>query len=149
MICAPLHLAGERLMLCPSGTLHWPAERSLIVSDLHLEKGSAQAARGYLLPPYDTRETLGRLAQAIRRHAPSRLILLGDALHDDAALDRMATSDLVALRRLLSGLDVIWIAGNHDPSPKALPAWPWRNGGNAASSSGTSAAGRLPATRRR
>ena len=121
MICAPLHLAGERLMLCPSGTLHWPAERTLVVSDLHLEKGSAQAARGFFVPPYDTRETLAKLAHAIRRHAPTRLVLLGDALHDDAALDRMATSDLVALRRMLSALEVIWISGNHDPSPKALP----------------------------
>jgi metallophosphoesterase superfamily enzyme len=46
MIAAPLHIAGERLMLCPSGVLLWPAQRLLAVADLHFEKGSHHAARG-------------------------------------------------------------------------------------------------------
>ena len=33
-------------------------QRLLVVSDLHLEKGSSFAARGVLLPPYDTVATL-------------------------------------------------------------------------------------------
>ena len=129
MIAAPLHLAGERFMLCPSGVAIWPATRTLIVADLHFEKGSAQAARGLPVPPYDTRETLTRLAFALRRHAPRRVIVLGDALHDDRALARMAPADLAALKRLLSPLEVLWIAGNHDPSPqpelpgRCLPEW--------------------------
>ncbi|WP_424812058.1 ligase-associated DNA damage response endonuclease PdeM [Roseococcus sp. YIM B11640] len=118
MIAAPLHLGGERLMLCPSGVALWPARRTLIVADLHFEKGSAFAARGAHLPPYDTRETLLRLAFAIRRHAPRRLIALGDAWHDDHALARMAPADLAAMRRLLAPLEVIWVAGNHDPRPQ-------------------------------
>lgn len=116
---APLHLAGERLMLCPSGVLALPASRTLVVADLHLEKGSHFAARGRMLPPYDTRETLSRLQSALRRHSAARLVVLGDALHDDAALARIAPDDLAQLRRMLSGLEVVWIAGNHDPSPKA------------------------------
>ena len=51
MTPAPIHFAGERLMLDPAGALFWPAQRTLIVSDLHLEKGSAAATRGSLLPP--------------------------------------------------------------------------------------------------
>lgn len=129
MIAAPLHLAGQRFMLCPSGVAIWPATRTLIVADLHFEKGSAQAMRGMPVPPYDTRETLLRLATAIRRHGPRRIIVLGDALHDDAALARMAPADLDALQRLLAPLEVLWIAGNHDPSPQpglpgtCLPEW--------------------------
>lgn len=129
MIAAPLHLAGERLMLCPSGVALWPATRTLIVADLHFEKGSAQAMRGHPVPPYDTRETLTRLAFSLRRHAPRRIIVLGDALHDDGALARMAPADLAALKRLLSALDVLWIAGNHDRAPQPelpgafVPEW--------------------------
>jgi len=129
MIAAPLHLAGERIMLCPSGVALWPATHTLIVADLHFEKGSALAARGHLLPPYDTRETLMRLALAIRRHAPRRVIVLGDALHDDRALGRMCLADMNALKRLLAPLQVLWIAGNHDPTPQSelpgecLPEW--------------------------
>ncbi|MBS7811426.1 ligase-associated DNA damage response endonuclease PdeM [Roseococcus pinisoli] len=129
MMAAPLHLAGERLMLCPTGVAFWSETRTLIVSDLHFEKGSAMAVRGAHVPPYDTRETMTRLAFAVRRHAPKRLLVLGDALHDDRALARMAPSDLSALRRLLAPLEVIWVAGNHDPSPQpelpgiSVPEW--------------------------
>tara|TARA_R110000822_G_scaffold1751_1_gene8084 strand:- start:1417 stop:1986 length:570 start_codon:yes stop_codon:yes gene_type:complete len=40
-----LHLGGEMLRPLPEGALWWAAERVLVVSDLHLEKGSAYAAR--------------------------------------------------------------------------------------------------------
>jgi len=122
MIAAPLHIAGERLMLCPSGVLLWPAQRLLAVADLHFEKGSHHAARGRMLPPYDTRETLSRLAQSLRRHAPSRVVLLGDSFHDAGAEQRMAAEDSAMLFRLLGALDVTWVLGNHDPVlPAGLP----------------------------
>lgn len=132
MIAAPIHLGGERLMLCPTGVAVWPTTRTLIVSDLHFEKGSAMAVRGAHVPPYDTRETMIRLAFSIRRHAPRRLLVLGDALHDDRALARMAPADLAALRRLLEPLEVIWVAGNHDPAPQpelpGIPVPEWSEG---------------------
>ncbi|MFC0384023.1 ligase-associated DNA damage response endonuclease PdeM [Muricoccus vinaceus] len=123
MTPAPLHLAGERLMLDPSGVVSWPARRSLIVSDLHLEKGSHFAARGFFVPPYDTRETLAKLALAVRRHGPSRLILLGDSFHDALGCQRMAPSDCAALTRILAAAsEVVWVLGNHDPiAPVGLP----------------------------
>ena len=119
-------------MLCPSGVAIWPTKQTLIVADLHFEKGSASAVRGNLLPPYDTRETLSRLASAIRRHAPQRIIVLGDTLHDDRAMARMASADLIMLKRLFAPLRILWIAGNHDPSPQPeLPGecvTEWREG---------------------
>ena len=58
---AEIRLNGAALTADPSGALLWPTRRTLVVADLHLEKGSAFAARGQLLPPYDTRATLERL----------------------------------------------------------------------------------------
>jgi DNA ligase-associated metallophosphoesterase len=119
---APLHLAGERLGLCPSGVAVWPARRTLIVADLHLEKGSSFAARGAPIPPYDTRETIRRLALALRRHDPARVILLGDSFHDRAGASRLPPEDRAALARLLAPRETIWILGNHDPAPpEGLP----------------------------
>ena len=118
MIAAPLHIAGERLMLCPSGVLLWPAQGLLAVADMHLEKGSHHAARGRMLPPYDTRETLARLAMALRRHAPRRIVFLGDSFHDADGAHRMVAEDRALLTRLLAPLSVNWVLGNHDP---ALP----------------------------
>src|SRR5690606_39322509 len=65
--CGGLHVevAGVRTMLRPCGGLWLERERALIVSDLHLEKGSSYARRGQLLPPYDTAETLARLEREL------------------------------------------------------------------------------------
>ena len=60
-------LNGVALTADLSGALVWPAAETLIVADLHLEKGSGLARRGSLLPPYDSRATLCRLAEAIAR----------------------------------------------------------------------------------
>ena len=57
-----LALAGVTLVADCAGALYWPDEAVLVVADLHLEKGSSYAARGVLLPPYDTAATLARLA---------------------------------------------------------------------------------------
>jgi DNA ligase-associated metallophosphoesterase len=122
MTAAPIHLAGERLMLDPCGCAAWPAQKLLAFADLHLEKGSAFAARGQMVPPYDTRETLERLALALRRWKPARLVLLGDSFHDAKGCGRLAPSDCAVLTRLLAGIEVVWVLGNHDPvAPEGLP----------------------------
>ena len=110
-----LSICGKQFLADMSGALYWPGERALIVADLHLEKASAHAARGALLPPYDTRETLERLAIAIERYDPEVVIALGDSLHDGGASDRIAPGDLAALRILQEDRRWIWVTGNHDP----------------------------------
>lgn len=124
MTPAPIHLGGERFMLDPAGVLAWPARRMLVVADLHLEKGSAFAARpgARFVPPYDTRETLQRLALALRRWRPARLVALGDSFHDRGGSARLDREDAALLRRMLEGIETIWVLGNHDPvPPEGLP----------------------------
>jgi uncharacterized protein len=99
-----------------SGALFWQAQRLLVVSDLHLEKGSSFAARGVLLPPYDTVATLSRLAAVIARHDPRMVIALGDSFHDRSAHERLSGTDRDAITALQARRDWIWISGNHDPS---------------------------------
>lgn len=109
-------------VLLPSGALWLMAERALICADLHLEKGSAYAARGQLLPPYDTRETLRRLAADAEALDPACIVLLGDTLHDGDAHGRIGDSDAEGLRQLARGRTLIWVVGNHDPEgPGGLP----------------------------
>lgn len=119
MSLAPLHMAGERIMLCPFGVALWPARATLIAADLHMEKGSHFAKRGRLLPPYDTRATLEVLQRALRRHAPRRVILLGDSFHDANGAARLCAEDAELLARLMVGRELIWVLGNHDPAPPA------------------------------
>jgi uncharacterized protein len=126
-------LAGAETLLRPSGALWLHAERLLVVADLHLEKGSAYAARGQLLPPYDTRETLARLAAEAAQLRPRAIVLLGDTFHDRSAEDRLAEEDARALRAVAAVTELIWIVGNHDADgPRALPgqvAAEWRAAG--------------------
>lgn len=112
-----LSLNGAELLADLSGALFWPARGWLIAADLHLEKGSAFAARGTHLPPYDTAVTLGALEELCRRLRPDRVVCLGDSFHDGGAADRMDARDARRLSDLASGHDWIWIAGNHDPVP--------------------------------
>src|SRR5918912_3174248 len=89
----PISLCGKALIADMSGALYWPGERTLIVADLHLERGSACAQRGELLPPYDTRETLVRLAEAMDRYEPQQVVALGDSFHDGAGPGRISPRD--------------------------------------------------------
>ena len=114
-----IDVAGVGFVADLSGALYWEERRLLVVSDLHLEKGSSFAARGVLLPPYDTAATLGRLAAVIARHDPRTVIALGDSFHDREAHHRLSEPDRGAIAAMQTGRDWIWIAGNHDP---ALPS---------------------------
>ena len=109
-----LDVAGASFVVDLSGALFWSDERLLVVSDLHLEKGSSFAMRGVLLPPFDTVATLSRLASAIARHDPRTVIALGDSFHDRSAHERLSPQDRDAVSALQSGRDWIWISGNHD-----------------------------------
>jgi len=114
---APIHLAGERLMLDPAGALVWPAAGLLAVSDLHLEKGTSYAPRGMLLPPWDTRVTLDRLALLLRRYRPRTVVALGDSFHDRDAAARLPAAERQRLQAMTSATRFIWVQGNHDPAP--------------------------------
>jgi DNA ligase-associated metallophosphoesterase len=108
---------GTSVHFDPLGALFWPDESLLAVADLHLEKGSSFAARGMLIPPYDTAATLARLAALIARYAPRLVIALGDSFHDGGGPARVAAPDRTTLAALQRGRDWLWIAGNHDPDP--------------------------------
>ena len=97
------------------GALYWPRERALLVADLHLEKASFYARTGQMLPPYDSRETLERLAEAVRQTGARRVFALGDNFHDSAGPARLEPHAAGMLDALTRSLDWVWITGNHDP----------------------------------
>lgn len=117
-----LDVAGVGAALRPSGALWIEDRRTLVVADLHFEKGSAFAARGQMLPPFDTAETLRRLSREIDATDAQVVVFLGDTLHDGKAESRMSLDDQATLRALAKGRTLIWIVGNHDvDGPVHLP----------------------------
>jgi uncharacterized protein len=104
----------------PAGALFEKTEKLLVVSDLHLEKGSAFAKRGSLLPPYDTHDTLLRLEALLEKTQAATVISLGDTWHDGLGERRMNPSDRAIFESLRKRAKWIWITGNHDPDPHSL-----------------------------
>ena len=117
-----LRVRNAAVVFRPSGAMWLPASRTLVVADLHLEKGSAYAARGQLLPPYDTADTLRRLGAEVAATDPAAVVLLGDTFHDRYAEDRLAPAHGETLIALADGRRLVWVIGNHDADgPRRLP----------------------------
>ncbi|WP_413697793.1 ligase-associated DNA damage response endonuclease PdeM [Pseudovibrio sp. SPO723] len=114
-VCHDLAIGNEIVGMHDSGALWWPDQSALIISDLHMEKGSSFARRGVMLPPYDTGETLERLAALVEVFRPRRIIALGDSFHDADGADRLPRSYRAMLSMIQLGREWVWISGNHDP----------------------------------
>jgi DNA ligase-associated metallophosphoesterase len=112
---AHISISGHKMRPLAAGALYWEEEDTLLVADLHLEKGAAFAALGMLLPPYDTRTTLERLAKVIGAVEPARVVALGDSFHRSHSAERLAPEDFSILLKLQQGREWYWICGNHDP----------------------------------
>ena len=105
---------GEEFAIVQDRALYWPRERALLVADLHLEKASFYARHGQMLPPYDSRETLERVALAIRETGARRVYTLGDNFHDSAGPSRLEPHAAGMLAALVKATDWVWVTGNHD-----------------------------------
>lgn len=105
---------GHSLELAGDAALYWPAQRTLLVSDLHLEKASAFASSGQMLPPYDSLSTLHEVGALVTLYRPERIVSLGDNFHDDEGEMRLAADAASLLTQLIAQTDWIWITGNHD-----------------------------------
>ena len=111
----PFSFAGHDFLASPDGALHWPAERALLVADLHLEKASWFARLGQMLPPYDSIATLADLTALAASTRAQEIWCLGDSFHDRHGCDRLPERAREMLTALTSTLRWTWITGNHDP----------------------------------
>lgn len=113
----PFDKGSSRVLLCgksfvadATGALYWPAEKTLIVSDLHLEKGSYLTDEGVVLPPYDTASAFEKLEEALDRYDPLRVIALGDSFCTDREA-RLSAHDADWLYDLIEDRDWYWVCG--------------------------------------
>ena len=114
-------LAGVPLVALGTGALWWPEQGLICVSDLHLGKSERIARRGGgALPPYDTRDTLTRLAADLARCQARTVVCLGDSFDDLDAARALPEAERLWIARLQAGRRWVWIEGNHDPGPVDL-----------------------------
>jgi DNA ligase-associated metallophosphoesterase len=112
-------LGGATLQPLHCGALWWETEKTLIVADLHFEKGTSRRVSANGLPPYDTVETLSRLKHAIEETRARRIVSLGDAFHDEEGPARLDSHLREAFTHLMRAHEWVWIAGNHDGAAAA------------------------------
>ena len=110
----PFAFAGQSFQMLADRALFWPRHGALIVADLHLEKASWFAALGQPLPPYDSHDTLDRLAQLATETGARAIWCLGDSFHDRHAASRIVPAIAERLRGQAAATQLLWIAGNHD-----------------------------------
>jgi len=110
----PLSFASHDFYAVDQNALFWPAQKALLVADLHLEKASWFAKFGQHLPPYDSLATLTRLERAISISGAHSVYCLGDNFHDDGGEMRIGGAAGQLLADLIARFGWVWITGNHD-----------------------------------
>lgn len=106
---------GHIFEVAGDAALFWPEQKMLVVSDLHLEKASAFAVGGQMLPPYDSLATLEQVAALVDECRPEIVVSLGDNFHDRDGEQRLQGGASALLKQLVTTVRWIWVTGNHDP----------------------------------
>jgi DNA ligase-associated metallophosphoesterase len=103
-------LVADEILLDGRLALFHQSERWLAVADLHFGYELSQRAAGRLVPMWGMASITERLRQLVDEYRPSRLIILGDLVHDrTAAMEARALLD-----QLQDFCEPIVVAGNHD-----------------------------------
>ena len=106
--------ADKKFSIFSNGELYWQNKKTLIISDLHFEKGSFFSESNQFIPPFDTIETLRQLTNFINVHSVEKIIFLGDLIHDKLAFQRMAIKTKEIFFEILENINCILTVGNHD-----------------------------------
>ncbi|MES2911003.1 MAG: ligase-associated DNA damage response endonuclease PdeM [Pseudomonadota bacterium] len=105
---------GEELLLLPERALWWPAQRVLMIADLHIGKAATYRNLGQPVPSGTTRENLRRISRLLLQYRPALLLFLGDFLHAAQARTPSVLHALDEWRQEFSDIDVLLVRGNHD-----------------------------------
>jgi DNA ligase-associated metallophosphoesterase len=111
---AAVRVAGETMLLLPEKALYWPAEKMLVVADIHFGKAAAFRALGVPVPRGTTSENLAGLDTLVDAHGAGHIVFLGDFLHARAAHASATQQAMLAWRERRSNLRLTLVRGNHD-----------------------------------
>ncbi len=107
----PIHFQEEELLLSAQRVLYYPAEKILVISDVHLGKAGHFRRYGIPIPTEVNQDNLSRLSQVILQFDPERVLFLGDLFHSETNSE---WDDFKRWRRQYSTLRMTLIFGNHE-----------------------------------
>ena len=73
----PIHFQEEELLLSAQRVLYYPAEKILVISDVHLGKAGHFRRYGIPIPTEVNQDNLSRLSQVILQFDPERVLFSG------------------------------------------------------------------------
>jgi uncharacterized protein len=109
-----IEIAGETLELHAEKALFWPRTSTLFIADIHFGKVAAFRAQGLALPPGSTSKALARLDRVIADTHATKIIFLGDFLHNQDARADATFARIADWRARNASLDITLVRGNHD-----------------------------------
>ncbi|MGE8359553.1 ligase-associated DNA damage response endonuclease PdeM [Pseudomonas sp.] len=109
-----VQLAGAELWLLADKAIWWPAQRALLIADIHIGKAAAYRALGQPVPHGTTAANLQRLDALLQRFACRQLIFLGDFLHAPGSRTPGTLAALADWRERHAELAITLVRGNHD-----------------------------------
>jgi metallophosphoesterase superfamily enzyme len=105
---------AENVLLDSRLALFHQEQKWLALADLHFGFELSQRMAGNLFPLWGMQSIETRLRELLRDYQPSKLILVGDLVHDKSGAHEFFS----LITRLREQWDLILIAGNHDAEIK-------------------------------
>lgn len=102
---------GEHFILSKERAIFWIAQKTLIISDLHIGKSAHFRKSGIQVPDTVGLTDLQRLTALMKEFNPTTLLVTGDMFHHNINSDANAFGEW---RKHYTGLKVVLIKGNHD-----------------------------------
>ncbi len=117
-----IRVAGEDMVLHPSGAALLSAQQTLLVADVHFGKAVSFRRLGVPVPSGTTTENLDQLSAVLADTGASRIVFLGDFLHSRRSHAAGTMAALAAWRAQHAALDITLVRGNHDDRAGDPPA---------------------------
>ena len=106
----PHRIFDDNFLLSANRTVFWEAEKTLILSDLHLGKSGHFRKSGIAIPQTVFKEDMQRLMSELSFFNPQKVIIVGDLFHSSVNKEH----DLFLRWRKSIGAKIHLVKGNHD-----------------------------------
>lgn len=102
---------NETLILSHCRAVYWPAQKALLLADMHLGKSGYFRSQGIAIPSTVMMDDLKRLSHLIHTHQPQKIIVAGDMFHHNYNAD---IEIFCQWRQQYAHIQIILVPGNHD-----------------------------------
>lgn len=109
-----IHISGTEFLLHPLRAIYWPAQKTLICSDVHIGKAEHFRKSGIGIPHLVNKNNFWNLSVLFDQFKPERWLVLGDLMHSTINSEWDDLSDFLAN---YPSIEVQLIRGNHDLYP--------------------------------